>query len=192
MNIIVIDVETGGLDPQADALLAIGAVCLNVDGKIEGTFHTLVAPAAGLAVNPSALAVNGLTPSPAWPPEREALRAFANFCQRWAPALFAGCNVPFDRAFLSAAARRCSLPEPVGRHILDIKSLALALHVNGVLSLPIKRRMPSPSLDSILAALRLPGREGPHHDALTDAQLTASALWRLLECLPGPERGTVC
>ena len=37
-----------------------------------------------------------------------------------APALFAGCNVPFDRAFLSAAARRCSLPEPVGRHILDI------------------------------------------------------------------------
>lgn len=192
MNIIVIDVETGGLDPQTDALLAIGAVCLNVDGAAEGTFHSLVAPAPGLFVNPSALAINGLKPSPSWPPEAEALRAFDNFCQRWAPAMFAGCNIPFDSAFLAAAARRCHLPEPVGRHVLDIKSLALALHVNGALSLPIKRRLPSVSLDSILMALNLPVRHGQYHDALTDARLTANALWQLLACLPGPERGPAC
>jgi len=59
----VIDVETTGLNPRRDALLAIGLVDID-DGRIrmDQRWYTLVRPPDDAPVNPEAIRVHGLLP----------------------------------------------------------------------------------------------------------------------------------
>ena len=116
---IVIDVETSGLDPQANALLEVAAVTLTLDltGKIlpQQTYSYLIEPFPSAVMDAAALAVTGIDP---YQPlryaitERQALeRLFSHVrallvatgCQR---AVLVGHNAWFDLAFIQAAIRR--------------------------------------------------------------------------------------
>lgn len=58
MNLLVIDTETGSLDPSTGALLDIAAVELR-DGEISRTFRRRILPEPGLVIEPEAVACNG-------------------------------------------------------------------------------------------------------------------------------------
>src|SRR5487761_2431984 len=63
---VVVDVETGGFNPQTDALLEIAAVLVEMrgDGTLARaeTVRYHVAPFAGANLEPASLAVNGIDP----------------------------------------------------------------------------------------------------------------------------------
>jgi len=116
---VVVDVETGGINPRTDALLEIAAVFLSMDraGRLEPVetvaYHVEPFPNANL--DPSSMAVTGIDPYHPFRfavPERDALgnvfrkvrRALKEaHCQR---AILVGHNAFFDLNFLNAAVAR--------------------------------------------------------------------------------------
>ena len=119
---VVIDVETGGFNPQTDALLEIAAVLLEMrsDGSLaRGETHRYhVAPFAGANLEPASLAVNGIDPHHPLRPaiaESDALQRIflavrnairAADCTR---AVLVGHNSFFDLNFLNAAVARTQI-----------------------------------------------------------------------------------
>lgn len=119
---VVVDVETGGFNPETDALLEIAAVLLHFDdhGRLtEGETHAHhVVPFEGARLEPDALAFNGIDPYHpfrAAVDEREALRAIFQAvrqavkeqgCNR---AILVGHNPALDLGFLNAAVRRAAI-----------------------------------------------------------------------------------
>ncbi|HEX5055270.1 MAG TPA: ribonuclease T [Gammaproteobacteria bacterium] len=119
---VIIDVETGGFNPETDALLEIAAVipCLDETAGMrpELTVSTHVEPFQGANLDPKSLAITGIDPyNPlrAALPEQEALshiftpirKAVKNSgCTR---AILVGHNSAFDLAFLNAAVKRTGI-----------------------------------------------------------------------------------
>jgi ribonuclease T len=116
---VVMDVETGGFDPDRDALLEIAVVCIRMeaDGLVhpEPYVSTHVQVFPGANIEPKSLEITGIDPDHPFRaalPEREALEHVfkpvrtamkATNCQR---AVLVGHNAAFDLAFLNAAVRR--------------------------------------------------------------------------------------
>ena len=116
---VVVDVETGGFDPQRNALLEIAAVPIVFDaaGRLApgATVCTHVDPFPGGELDPKSMEITGIDvghPYRDAKPEREALdhifrqvrlAAREAECQR---AILVGHNAPFDLAFLNAAVAR--------------------------------------------------------------------------------------
>lgn len=119
---VVIDVETGGFNPNTDALLEIAGVLIEMqeDGQITRgeTWRYHVQPFAGANMEAASLAVNGIDPfHPLRPalPEKEAMTRLLgdirkavkdNGCNR---AVLVGHNAYFDLNFLNAAVIRCDI-----------------------------------------------------------------------------------
>lgn len=116
---VVVDVETGGINPATDALLEIAIVLLDYDaqGRLvpTATHSHHVHPFPGAVLNPEALAFNGIDPHHPFRgaiDEKEALQALflevrhkvrATGCTR---AILVGHNPILDLGFLNAAVER--------------------------------------------------------------------------------------
>jgi ribonuclease T len=116
---IVVDVETGGFDPERDALLELAAVIIHMDdsGRVYPgeTVHAHVEPFPGAGLDPKSLAITRIDPTHpfrmalaeraaldhVFGPIRKALREYD--CQR---AILVGHNASFDLAVINAAVRR--------------------------------------------------------------------------------------
>ena len=119
---IVIDVETGGFNPNTDALLEIAGVLVEMqeDGTLKRgeTWRYHVQPFPGANMEAASLAVNGIDPfHPLRPalPEKEAMTRLLgdirravkdNGCNR---AVLVGHNAYFDLNFLNAVITRCDI-----------------------------------------------------------------------------------
>lgn len=116
---VVVDVETGGLNPQTDALLQIAAVILRMDedGRLfpAATHSCHVDPFEGANIDPKSIEFNGIQvdhPLRMAVPESEALpRIFKPIRQEMQEtgctrAILVGHNAFFDLAFLNAAVER--------------------------------------------------------------------------------------
>lgn len=116
---VVVDVETGGINPATDALLEIAIVLLDYDaqGRLAplATHSHHVQPFPGAVLNPEALAFNGIDPYHPFRAaidEKEALQSLFravrqavrdNGCTR---AILVGHNPILDLGFLNAAVER--------------------------------------------------------------------------------------
>jgi DNA polymerase-3 subunit epsilon len=165
----VLDLETTGGSPQADAITEIGAVKVR-GGEILGTFQTLVNP--GLAVPDGVVALTGITDvmlSPA-PPLHQVLPALGEFV---GGAVLVGHNIRFDVSFLDAALAAHGRP-PLGIHRVDTVVLA-------------RRLLGDDTLDCKLGTLaeRFGLDHRPSHRALDDALATLDLLHLLLERAAG-------
>jgi ribonuclease T len=119
---VVVDLETGGLNPNTDALLEIAVITVKMDTQgllmredLE-TYHVL--PFEGAHLDPESLALNKIDPFHPFRfaiEEREALEKVFSFvnealkrnrCRR---AILVGHNAWFDLFFLKAAVARCRM-----------------------------------------------------------------------------------
>lgn len=177
---VVLDVESSGLDPQRDRLLAVAAVALQVTNERPrivpaDSFEQVLAPAAPQAVQAAYAAdtaghkanilVHGLglgVQARGAPPAR-ALRAFEDWV---AGSPCVGFHVSFDRQLLERACRQHLGRVPRWRW-LDLEPLA-ALSMPGV---------PRQALDAWLEDFGITC--AARHEAAADALATAELLLRL-------------
>lgn len=119
---VVVDVETGGLNAQTDALLQIAAVILRMDedGRLfpAATHSCHVQPFEGANIDPKSIEFNGIKvdhPLRMALPEHEALtRIFKPIRQEVSEtgctrAILVGHNAFFDLGFLNAAVERTGI-----------------------------------------------------------------------------------
>lgn len=191
---VVVDVETGGFDPERDALLEIAAVILLMDaeGRLypAQTISTHVNPFPGANIDPRALEITGIDPDHPFRAaldEREALGLIfrpirkalkAHDCQR---AILVGHNAAFDLAFLNAAIRRSGVKRSPFHPFSCFDTVTLA-------GLAFGQTVLAKAVEA--CGLRWDNREA--HSAIYDTERTAELFcaivnrWRDLNRLAGP------
>lgn len=179
---VVVDLETGGFNPQTDALLEMALVFLKIDKEgylHRGETHAChVMPFPGAIMNPECLAVNKIDPYHPFRfaiPEQQALKEmFAPIhkqlkisgCQR---AVLVGHNPFFDLSFLRAAVRRCKYKDNPFHSFTTFDTATLAAMAYGETIL----------VKSVLAAGMNFDREAAH-SAIYDAEITADLFCKIL------------
>lgn len=182
---VVIDVETGGINPQTDALLEISAVFLDMDdnqqlhtGKTL-SFHVL--PFEGANLDPKSLEFNKIDPFHPFrfaQTEKDVLKTlFAEInavvqetgCQR---GVLVGHNAWFDLLFIKAAAERQKLILPLHAFTaFDTASLAGLCFGQTVLA-------------KAIAVAGIPFNKEEAHSAIYDAEKTAELFCYMVNRLP--------
>lgn len=119
---VVIDVETGGFNPQKDALLEVAAVILKIDDNgiidIDQQISRHIIPFEGSNMDPKSMEVNGIDPYHPFRmaiPEKQSLNEIfkairdalkKSQCKR---AVMVGHNTMMDLNAINAAAERCQI-----------------------------------------------------------------------------------
>ena len=170
VEFVVVDLETTGGPPGAQAMTEIGAVRVR-GGVVDAEFTTLVNP--GIAIPAQITVLTGITNAMVVdaPPVGEALTSFL----QWAhlsrqDTVLVAHNARFDVGHLRGAARALDLGwvEP---RVLD--TLALARKTWS------RSDVPNHRLDTLVSFIGSPRR--PTHRALDDARATVDLLHALLE-----------
>ncbi len=180
---LVLDTETGGLDPGRHSLLTLGLVAGDAAGPAEGLeiavrHEPYAVSGGGMKVNRIDLAAHheaALDP----PRALEALEAFlGRHYPGDAPVTLVGHNIAFDIAFLRAfmASLGRSFESRFGHRSVDTHAVAAALRDAG--------RLPSGlqlSSTALFAHFGIEVPEEKRHTALGDALATHALYWKLVE-----------
>jgi len=165
----VIDLETTGGSPAADAITEVGAVKVR-GGECLGTFQTLVNP--GVPIPPGIVVLTGITEAMVRPaPLIDAV--LPQLLEFIGGTVLVGHNFRFDTSFLDAALRAGHYPRLTQARI-DTCRLARRL---------VRDEAPDCRLGTLARRLRLAHQ--PSHRALDDALATADLLHFLLERAAG-------
>jgi DNA polymerase-3 subunit epsilon len=169
---LVLDVESSGLDPARDRLLAVAAVAVHVQGtqarivladSFEAVLHQ---PAVTQTPDKANILVHGIGVG-AQAAGADPAQALAGFEAFAAVAPLIGFHAAFDRRLIERA-MRAALGRRLPNAWLDVAELAAAL----------QPRQASRSLDDWLAAFGIECTQ--RHRAAADALATAELLLRLL------------
>lgn len=167
-RLLVIDTETGGLNPVMDALLSIGLVDWE-DGQILRTEEILVDP-EGLECGEKAMAVNGIDLDVHLCysiPRAEAAQRVAAFVGPMNRPWIAGHNAQFDIGFVRRLFDPAELRRLVSHRVMDtLQVLGYLGHV-GIVPEGIGK------LDQAIAHFGIEIEAGKRHTALADAVATA-------------------
>ena len=173
---IVVDIETTGMEPEKNSLLSIGALDFRNPGN---TFYGECRVDEGASVSNIALKINGFTREqindPKKPSSRELLRDFLRWMRPIRDKTIAGDNIWFDTGFLQENFRRMNVRWPFRPKSIELHEMSDVLE-----GLPW-------SLDAVLYMVGIPPREKAHN-ALDDAELTAEAISRIRDGKPLLER----
>ena len=181
-NLLVIDTESGGLDPNHQSILSLGATTLPM--KKEQEFEVIVRESQ-ISAEPEALKVNKM--SLEWIKEngkspREAVRLFEDFLLSCFPSenekvVIAGHNTWFDVAFLKRLYRLADSPFPrrLSHRLIDTSSIIQFLRYSGKISLK------TGSSDEVFRYFDIEVQDSERHTALGDARATAKLIEKLSE-----------
>ena len=160
---MAVDLETTGLNPRTDAIVALAAIPF-VGGQPQPGLVTLVQP--GRPIPPTSTAIHGITDemvaaAPAVPPT---LRALEDAC---GTDVLVGHGLAFDLAVIGRE-RRAHRLGPLANHALDTMRLAAALH----------RDWTELGLDAVAArvGVSITGRHTPDGDAIAAGRILLTLL----------------
>lgn len=179
-SLVIIDSETGGLNPETDALLSVGLVDWS-DGVVRRSTEILIDP-EGRRCDPKAMEVNriDLEIHCAYSVTRaEAAEQIRDFCAPMGRPIMAGHNVQFDIGFIRRLFAPDVLRKTFSHRALDTLQLLLFLEHARLIPSGIGK------LDQAMAHFGLTMPEGKRHTALGDALVTAELYTRLLGVIKG-------
>lgn len=176
-RLVVIDTETGGLDPAQHSLLSIGLVAYDGNRRAE-----LFVREPSITTHPRSMAINGIDlayiESHGISPAKavDAVEAFLDHVGK-RPVMLAGHNIAFDLAFMRRLYALAGRPAPAEftHRSVDTHALLWALAATG--------RLPpeATSSDGAFSYFGVSPPEALRHTALGDALATRELLVRLLE-----------
>jgi DNA polymerase III epsilon subunit-like protein len=185
-RLLVVDTETGGVDPQIHSILSLAAVVWD-DGKILAEFEVLIAEPV-LAVTARALEINGIdlvehckqavAPIGAWAQFQSFL--WQNLTEELASAhkiTLVGHNVNFDVGFMKRLFRLTGVAfEDVFSHrVIDTAGLLRFL------TLAQRLKLSGASSTEAFESFGIAVPKGRRHTALGDARATAQLLSKLID-----------
>ena len=210
---IVVDVESSGVDSRLCSLLSIGAVEFE---NPSNQFYVECKLFPGAHCEKEAFEVNGFTleevqskqgseqkslhaedgGAPLATDEqagfkkggnkksdKEAVEAFLSWMQSCKEWTLAGQNPSFDRDFLLETAHRYHIDWPLAQRTLDLHSVAFFECMKTGKEIPRKNNHSALNLDAILELVGVPVKR-KFHNALEDAKLEAEAFSRFVAGKP--------
>lgn len=177
---IVVDVETTGLNPDRNSIVSIGALDFsNPPNQFYGECRAF----DGAEITEEALMVNGFSREEVTDRNKQSLEDLMKKFAAWLGGVgdktIAGENPFFDRDFLKASAKRCSINLGIGSRIVDLHSLSYSFHLKKGFAIPSKDGKSNLGLDKTLVFVGLPEEPKPHN-ALVGAKMEAEAFSRLI------------
>ncbi len=172
---IIVDVETTGLDPERNSILSIGALNFS-DPKDQ--FYGECTVWKGAEIDGNALRINGFTmrdirKNPKSP--KDIMKEFLEWAKEVGSRVLGGYYTRFDYSFLRSAARMSGIPFPFRKNVTDLHNIFSE-------KLGVDRKLYERnlifSLNEILLNVGLPPEPDPHN-ALRGAKFTAEALARI-------------
>jgi DNA polymerase III epsilon subunit-like protein len=177
---IVVDVETTGVDDRIHSIVSIGAVDFV---HPERRFYGECRMWDGAAVQEEALKVNGFTLEQILDPTKQSLEQLVGTFFAWTRdsqvRTLACHNTFFDHGFLRVSAERYRMPWEFGHRIIDLHSIAWAHMAAHGVEPPVKYNQSAIKNDSLLQYVGLPAEPKPHN-GLVGALMEAEALSRLV------------
>ena len=179
---LVIDVESSGLDPKKHSIVSLGALDLE---NPSNQFYAECRVWDGAEIDEDALRVNGFTEAELTDrnkmTEEELIRNFIGWAESITNRTFCGQNVSFDRDMTKAAAHRANFDWKFAHRTIDTHTLAYMHMIKASLPAPIdvEHHRSTLNLDAILNYCGIPDEPEPHN-ALTGAKCHAEVASRLL------------
>ncbi|WP_407276241.1 ribonuclease T [Halothiobacillus sp. DCM-1] len=179
---VVVDVETGGLNPATDALLELAAVILDVDAQGQlipvDRVQVHVAPFEGANLNENSMKIHGIDvdhPFRGAVPEAEALAQFFQPIRQRTKligarrAILVGHNAAFDLAVINAACARTGNKKNPFHPFSTLDTVTLS-------ALAVGETVLAKALDAI--GIGWDGSQA--HAALYDAEQTAALFCKIV------------
>ncbi|MEW6062980.1 MAG: 3'-5' exonuclease [Nanoarchaeota archaeon] len=172
---IVVDVETTGIDPKKHSIVSIGAVSFY---NPENQFYDECRIWEGAETTEEALNINGFSEEETRNFNKktleEAIKKFWGWTDNIKNKIIAGENPNFDRDFLKASAERYGIKWVFGYRTVDLHSLCYINYLKRKLNPPDKL-----NTDKTLNYVGMPSEPRPHN-ALTGAKMEAEAFSRII------------
>ncbi len=176
---IVVDVETSGIEPHVHSLLSIGAVDFN---NPEERFYEECRMWDGAHLDPYALEINGFTKAQIHDShkqsEGELITRFLSWIETKQEFTVAGQNPQVDMSFLQAAAHRIHANFILAKRIVDLHSIVYFHMISRGLELPKLHNHSGINSDFIMKYVGIPSEPKPHI-GINGAMWEAEAFSRL-------------
>ena len=189
MNLLLIDLETTGLDAETNGILSICAKLYSGDRKVITSYYA-ECTSEDSKVDLAALKVNRYSISKLQSFKNEKETMF-NFCD-WLISLptngeivLCGHNVHFDIGFIKSKLRKYNISgfdQAVSHRVIDTASIGRFLTLTGHLQSKV-------TLKDLATSLEVQYDPVKHHNAEYDVDLTASVLFKMIDTLKGIPNG---
>jgi DNA polymerase III subunit epsilon len=179
---IVVDIETSGVDFLKNGIWQIGAIDIN---NPESTFLEECRIDDDETAESEALDVCGVSEeyvrSKHKQSQKELLEKFFEWCKKSKVKNYICQNPQFDTSFLRVKAGKHGVKYPFHYRAYDLHSIASLKYKDVYDELPIERGFSNMNLTNILFFCGMKD-ERDKHNALEDAKLTAECFIRLVYC----------
>jgi len=178
---IILDIETTGLDIKKCGIVSIGAVDF-ADPTRQFYIECHIRKSALVA--PEALAVNGFTEAEIYDSSKiseiEAIERFLTWTVESEDQTMSGLHVAsYDLPMITEVASSFGKAVNLGKRAVDLHSVCVAQLLKRGLALPLKDHVSAVNTDFIHPYCGLPKEPKPHN-ALTGAKYEAESLSRLI------------
>lgn len=174
--VVVLDVETTGLDPAQNHVIELAAIRYDAEGQEDGSINAVLRLPEGVTLDPKITEITGITPEAvaAGGDRMETLAILEGSLT--ANTVLIAHNAPFDLAFLNEEFKRLGWHRRLHYDFLDTLSLAR------LVGLPYPHK-----LADVARNLSVPF-DGNAHRAMNDLVVTAQIAERLYTIALGQKR----
>jgi len=179
---VILDIETSGLDPEIHGLLSIGAIdFLHPSESFYGECHIR----EGERIDPEALSLNGFTGDEAKDKTKQGTRdlliAFNEWLESRSIKMIGGLHIAaFDVPFINKKALQCGVRMRLHKRSIDLHSIAYAKMQELRKVVPLTDGWSVMDTDFIHPFCGLPKEPQPQH-ALNGAKWESESLNRLIK-----------
>lgn len=177
---IIVDVESSGIEPTKHSVLSIGAIDFS---NPKNQFYGECRVWDGAHIMDEALAVNGFTREQIVDEKKQTEESLVKSFLAWIMPLrehtIAGQNPSFDRDAIHKAAERYHLNWPLAYRTIDLHTACYLHMIRRGITPPVANKRSDLNSDKIMKYVGIPTEPRPHN-ALNGAKVAGEALSRLL------------
>lgn len=181
LQMVIIDIETSGLDAEQNGLLSVGAVDFL---SPKSSFYGECRIRKGEKIDDSALAINGFTVDEVHSSSKMSTKQLLSNFDEWlnsrSEKVIAGLHIAaFDVPFINQKAQQCGLAMRLHRRSIDLHSLAYSKMLQLKKVVPLTDGWSVMDSDTVLPFCGLPNEQIPRN-ALNGARLEAECFSRII------------